>query len=103
MMELSQAPRRTWGKKIPWLDGMTRGEDERAAIEAAYVLAQIELHQNNDKYEHKVYRLPKHLDEKVARMHLEQLGVRLTKLTKAQADYLGVAIDGPFKPDHYSY
>ncbi len=65
------------------------------------VLAQIELY--NNKYELGVYTLPKHLDEKVAALHLEQLGVRLTKLNQKQADYLGVPINGPFKPDHYRY
>ncbi|OQX71700.1 MAG: adenosylhomocysteinase [Candidatus Cloacimonas sp. 4484_275] len=65
------------------------------------VLAQIELWKNN--YEKKVYRLPKKLDEEVARLHLEKLGVKLTKLTKKQADYLGISMDGPFKPEHYRY
>lgn len=64
-------------------------------------LAQIELWQND--YKVNVYRLPKHLDEEVARLHLEQIGVKLTKLTKEQADYIGVSQDGPFKPDHYRY
>jgi len=67
------------------------------------VLAQLELHQNQAKYEKKVYVLPKKLDEEVARLHLEQLGVKLTKLTKEQADYLGVPVEGPYKPDHYRY
>jgi adenosylhomocysteinase len=69
------------------------------------VIAQIELWQNRDggKYEKKVYVLPKHLDEKVAMLHLDQLGVKLTKLTKKQADYIGVPVDGPFKPEHYRY
>ncbi|HRS18770.1 MAG TPA: adenosylhomocysteinase [Bacteroidales bacterium] len=67
------------------------------------VLAQIELHTQNAKYENKVYTLPKILDEKVARLHLDKLGVKLTKLTTTQANYLGVAIDGPYKPDHYRY
>jgi len=66
-------------------------------------LAQIELHNNKDKYENKVYTLPKHLDEKVARLHLDKLGVKLTKLSKDQADYLGIPVDGPYKPDHYRY
>jgi adenosylhomocysteinase len=56
-----------------------------------------------DKYEVGVYRLPKHLDEEVARLHLEKIGVKLTKLTKAQADYLGVPVEGPYKPEHYRY
>jgi adenosylhomocysteinase len=67
------------------------------------VMAQIELHTNNAKYEKKVYTLPKHLDEKVARLHLEKLGVKLTKLSKDQADYIGVPVDGPYKSDHYRY
>jgi adenosylhomocysteinase len=66
-------------------------------------LAQIELATNRDAYERKVYVLPKRLDEKVAALHLEQLGARLTKLTKRQAQYLGVPASGPFKPDHYRY
>jgi adenosylhomocysteinase len=66
-------------------------------------LAQIDLWANKDKYEKTVYRLPKKLDEEVARLHLEKIGVVLTKLTKAQADYLGVAQDGPYKPEHYRY
>jgi adenosylhomocysteinase len=68
------------------------------------VLAQIELHRNADAYEQQsVTTLPKALDEKVARLHLEALGVRLTKLTRDQADYIGVPVDGPYKPDHYRY
>ncbi|MEM7051367.1 MAG: adenosylhomocysteinase [Acidobacteriota bacterium] len=67
------------------------------------VLAQIELHKNSDQYERKVYVLPKHLDEEVARLHLDHLGVELTRLTKDQADYLGISADGPFKPEHYRY
>ena len=67
------------------------------------VLAQIELWQNVDKYEKKVYMLPKLLDEEVARLHLDQLGVQLTRLTDEQADYIGVPVDGPYKPDHYRY
>jgi adenosylhomocysteinase len=67
------------------------------------VIAQLELHQHNDKYEKKVYILPKHLDEEVARLHLGHLGVKLTKLTKEQADYIGVPVEGPYKPEHYRY
>jgi adenosylhomocysteinase len=67
------------------------------------VLAQIELHQQANKYEKKVYTLPKHLDEKVARLHLDKLGARLTTLTADQAAYIGVADDGPYKPEHYRY
>src|SRR3954452_4335170 len=67
------------------------------------VLAQIELWTNHGKYENKVYVLPKHLDEKVAQLHLDKLGVKLTSLTPKQADYLGVATAGPFKPEYYRY
>ena len=67
------------------------------------VLAQIELWQNPDDYERKVYVLPKHLDEKVAALHLEKLGAKLTKLRKDQADYIGVPMEGPFKSDEYRY
>ncbi len=67
------------------------------------VIAQLELHQNTGKYAKKVYMLPKHLDEQVARLHLDHLGVRLTKLSKDQADYIGVPVEGPYKPDHYRY
>src|SRR6204780_4325017 len=67
------------------------------------VIAQIELWQNHSKYERKVYTLPKKLDEKVAALHLPKLGVKLTKLTAEQADYLGVSVEGPFKPEHYRY
>nr|WP_305785935.1 adenosylhomocysteinase [Actinoplanes lichenis] len=67
------------------------------------VIAQIELWTKPDAYEKQVYVLPKHLDEKVARLHLDALGVRLTELTKKQAEYLGVAVEGPYKPDHYRY
>jgi adenosylhomocysteinase len=66
-------------------------------------MAQIELFVRNADYEKKVYVLPKHLDEKVARLHLDALGVNLTTLTKTQADYIGVAVEGPFKPDTYRY
>ncbi|HQV02921.1 adenosylhomocysteinase [Novosphingobium sp.] len=66
-------------------------------------LAQIELFTKNDQYENRVYVLPKHLDEKVAALHLEKLGVKLTTLSKKQADYIGVPSAGPFKPDHYRY
>jgi len=66
-------------------------------------LAQIDLWANKDKYEKTVYRLPKKLDEEVARLHLEKIGVKLTRLTDAQAAYLGVSPDGPYKPEHYRY
>ena len=67
------------------------------------VLAQIELWTNSKKYENKVYTLPKHLDEKVAALHLKKLGAKLTKLTSTQAEYLGVKLEGPFKPEYYRY
>jgi adenosylhomocysteinase len=67
------------------------------------VMAQIELFTNHTLYEKKVYTLPKHLDERVARLHLEKLGVKLTRLTPKQADYLGIPVEGPYKPDHYRY
>ena len=66
-------------------------------------LAQIELFTKADQYKNDVYVLPKHLDEKVAELHLEKLGVKLTKLSQKQADYIGVPVEGPFKPDHYRY
>jgi len=67
------------------------------------VIAQIELFTRTDEYPLGVYTLPKHLDEKVARLHLDALGVRLTTLSKGQADYIGVPVEGPYKPDHYRY
>jgi adenosylhomocysteinase len=67
------------------------------------VIAQVELFTHTDFYERKVYTLPKHLDEKVARLHLDKLGVKLTQLTEEQADYIGVPVQGPYKPDHYRY
>ena len=70
---------------------------------ANQTIAQIELAKNRDQYANKVYTLPKHLDEKVARLHLNKLGVKLTRLTQSQADYLGYSVDGPYKPDHYRY
>ena len=66
-------------------------------------IAQIELFTKNDEYEKRVYVLPKHLDEKVARLHLDALGVKLTRLTDEQAAYIGVPVEGPYKPDHYRY
>lgn len=66
-------------------------------------LAQLELWNNSDKYENKVYMLPKHLDEKVAKLHLKKIGVELEELTKDQADYIGVKVEGPYKPEHYRY
>ena len=67
------------------------------------VLAQMELWQNATKYQNRVYVLPKHLDEKVARLHLQKIGVDLTVLTQKQAEYLRVPVDGPYKPEHYRY
>ncbi|MDG1496442.1 MAG: adenosylhomocysteinase, partial [Amylibacter sp.] len=67
------------------------------------VLAQIELWTKGDEYKNEVYILPKHLDEKVARLHLAKIGVKLTELSKDQADYIGVTTSGPFKPEHYRY
>jgi len=66
-------------------------------------IAQIELFSHNEDYERRVYVLPKHLDEKVARLHLDALGVKLTRLSDEQAAYIGVPVDGPYKPDHYRY
>ena len=66
-------------------------------------LAQIELWQNTDNYDNQVYVLPKHLDEKVARLHLDRIGARLTELTDDKAQYIGVSKDGPYKTEHYRY
>ncbi|MYK90180.1 MAG: adenosylhomocysteinase, partial [Acidobacteria bacterium] len=67
------------------------------------VLAQLALHRNRGEYEKQVYMLPKQLDEKVARLHLDALGVKLTELSREQADYIGVPVEGPYKPEHYRY
>jgi adenosylhomocysteinase len=67
------------------------------------VLAQIELWTKGEQYGNEVYVLPKHLDEKVARLHLAKIGAKLTELRKEQADYIGVTVEGPFKPEHYRY
>jgi len=67
------------------------------------VTAQIELWNNPDKYEVKVYVLPKHLDEKVARLHLKKIDANLTQMSKEQADYLGIPVEGPYKPEAYRY
>ena len=67
------------------------------------VIAQMELWKNSEKYEKKVYVLPKHLDEKVAMLHLNKVGAKLTKLSKGQADYISVDVNGPFKADSYRY
>jgi len=66
-------------------------------------LAQIELWTNSGNYENKVYTLPKHLDEKVARLHLAKIGVELDVLDAHQAEYIGVPVEGPYKPEHYRY
>ena len=66
-------------------------------------LAQIELFTRGEQYKNEVYVLPKHLDEKVARLHLERIGAKLTVLSQEQADYIGVKVEGPYKPDHYRY
>jgi adenosylhomocysteinase len=67
------------------------------------VLAQLDLWKNKNVYKVGVYRLPKYLDEEVARLHLEKIGVRLTRLSQKQADYLGLKVEGPYKPEHYRY
>ena len=67
------------------------------------VLAQIELWKDGDNYNNEVYVLPKHLDEEVAHLHLEKIGIKLTRLTQQQADYISVPVEGPYKPDHYRY
>ena len=67
------------------------------------VLAQIELWTKGDEYNNDVYILPKHLDEKVARLHLDRIGVKLSTLSNEQASYIGVSAEGPFKPEHYRY
>jgi len=67
------------------------------------VLAQLELWKNCSNYKNEVYMLPKHLDEKVARLHLEKIGVEMDTLTANQAEYLGVDVEGPYKPEHYRY
>jgi adenosylhomocysteinase len=67
------------------------------------VLAQLDLWKNRETYKPNVYILPKKLDEEVARLHLEKIGVKLTKLTPKQSDYIGVPVEGPYKPEHYRY
>ncbi len=67
------------------------------------VLAQLDLWKNRENYKIGVYVLPKKLDEEVARLHLEKIGVKLTKLSQGQADYLGIPVEGPFKSEHYRY
>jgi adenosylhomocysteinase len=66
-------------------------------------LAQVELFRNEGKYQKKVYTLPKHLDEKVARLHLHKIGAKLTEMSPKQSAYIGIPQEGPFKPDHYRY
>jgi adenosylhomocysteinase len=70
---------------------------------ANQTLAQIDLWKKKDEYKVGVYTLPKYLDEEVARLHMEKIGVKLTTLTQRQADYIGVPVEGPYKPDHYRY
>jgi adenosylhomocysteinase len=70
---------------------------------ANQTIAQIELFTKTEQYPNGVYTLPKHLDEKVARLHLDALGAKLTELTKEQAGYLGIPVEGPYKPEHYRY
>ena len=70
---------------------------------ANQVLAQIELFTKGDEYENRVYILPKHLDEKVAKLHLDRIGAKLTELKPDQAEYIGVKPEGPYKPEHYRY
>jgi len=67
------------------------------------VMAQVDLAENGERYDRKVFVLPKKLDEKVARLHLDKLGVVLTELTPKQASYLGIPVEGPYKPEHYRY
>jgi adenosylhomocysteinase len=67
------------------------------------VLAQLDLWENRAQYKPEVYRLSKKLDEEVARLHLDKIGVKLTTLTRKQADYIGVPVEGPYKPEHYRY
>ena len=76
---------------------------DRSNSFADQTAAQIELFQNSENYDKEVYRLPKRLDEKVARIHVEALGGKLTTLTKEQAQYIGVDVEGPYKPEHYRY
>ena len=75
----------------------------RSIDEINQVIAQIELWKHHDKYENKVYVLPKHLDEKVARLHLAKLGVKLDVLSPVQSEYLGIPVEGPYKGEHYRY
>ena len=74
-----------------------------AVIQGHQTLAQLDLWANKDTYKVGVYTLPKKLDEEVARLHLEKIGVKLTVLSQKQADYIGVPVEGPYKPDHYRY
>ena len=87
-----------------WLAAVVDGTPPglRAAV-GANLTAQLELQANKGQYQKQVYRLPKHLDEEVARLHLAHIGVKLTKLTDEQAKYLGVPVGGPYKADHYRY
>ena len=99
-----------WDEIKPQVHEITFPDNKRLILLAVMsasltnqLTAQIELWNNSEKYEKKVYVLPKHLDEKVARLHLEKVGAKLTKLSKEQADYISVKTEGPYKPDAYRY
>ena len=84
-------------------DQVPRMNESIAMVKANQTLAQLDLWKNKDTYKVGVYILPKKLDEEVARLHLEKIGVKLTKLTKKQAEYIGVPVEGPYKAEHYRY
>ena len=96
-----------YGCRESLVDGIKRATGHPSFVMSAsftnQVLAQIELFTNHGKYENKVYVLPKHLDEKVARLHLAAVGAELTELSKKQAEYIGVDVAGPYKSEHYRY
>ena len=116
-MERTQAGHRPWSKFPDGKEIIVLGKGRLVNLGCAtghpsfvmsfsftnQTLAQIELWTKGDEYKNDVYVLPKHLDEKVAALHLDKLGVKLTKLSQKQADYIGVPVDGPFKPEHYRY
>ena len=87
----------------PRPSGVTPHQKRALNAFADQVMAQLELHASAEDYGKSVHVLPKKLDEQVARLHLEKLGVRLTELSRKQADYIGVPVEGPYKPDHYRY
>ena len=101
-IEISALEKYQWEEIKPQVDHVIFPDGKRIII-LAKVMAQIEFFKHADKYENKVYILPKILDEKVARLHLKKIGVNLTPLSKEQADYINVPVDGPYKPDHYRY